>query len=91
MENMSNNLRTLKDLDIRYASTNISETKNPQAWGDKCVRVRELKAEAIKWVKTIDNNTFPFKIMTEKIILGASLGARGVLIKFFNLTEEDLK
>ena len=47
------------------------------AWED-FVYIKELKAEAVKWVKYIKKN-------------GGKVTDENFMVKFFNLTEEDLK
>jgi len=54
-----------------------------------------LRAEAVKWVKKIDDNVFILGRQTGRMIgkkYGSGLiAARQWIMKFFNLTEEDLK
>jgi len=42
-----NTLRTLKDLQM-----DAGEVADRVTWGDEIVEVEELKAEAVKWVKS---------------------------------------
>ena len=76
-------LKTLKDLkfiDERYLT---GKTKINY---DKFISQKEIKAEAIKWVKKIN------KLMKKKDHrFEAHMGAISFIITFFNLTEEDLK
>ena len=59
----------------------------------------ELKAEAIKWIKEIDNfEKLPEDIVWEKITgqtieysIDAMIGMRNWIKHFFNITEEDLQ
>jgi len=63
-------LKTLKDLKHKYRMLD----------GDfEWIMVKELKAEAAKWVKEYRSDKFNKNAQAN------------VLIKFFNLTEEDLK
>ena len=64
-----NTLRTLKDMKC-YGKSN---------YGDWLFREKELKAEAIKWIKTFDYER------------DGMIEAKSILMEFFNLTEENLK
>jgi len=73
-------LKTLKDLP-RFAKNEEAEKfgliKDPTT---ELIYIPDLKAEAVKWVKSFINQNSVFTIHAEK-----------AFIKFFNLTEEDLK
>src|SRR3990167_2096233 len=80
-------LKTLKDLecsdhDEYSCCSNRKEGESPHA-----VNIDELKQEAIKWVKSLNENRIPdFYPMR-----GAFKDGALIFIKeFFNLTEEDL-
>lgn len=62
-EPLDKKLKTLKDMIYNYRSANL-------------VHASDLREEAIKWVKKLDEE-------------GGK--CRGWFMKFFNLTEEDLK
>ena len=64
-------LKTLKDM-VHYEEYEYSK--------DKQVSIKELKAEAIKWVKKLKQS--------ENM---AIIPASKVMEDFFNITEEDLK
>ena len=63
-------LKTLKDIDENYQSVY------------KSVGVKELKAEAVKWIKEI-RNVWEEGLAVEK--------SDKILMRIFNLTEEELK
>ena len=68
---MKDTLKTLKDLQ--------KPIRNDEG---SCLRVEELKAEAVKWVKMLeDTSKCPF----------VNKGAVLLFKDFFNLTDEDLK
>ena len=69
-------LKTLKDLNIFYIDFEPLKIKIKEP----LLRVEELKAEAVKWVKA-KNNVYMFH---ERTLVDW-------IIHFFNLTEEDLK
>jgi len=80
-------LKTLKDLDIEEL-----ETYNH----DKAVKISDLRAEAVKWVKFFDNPSswIEFrKLMKSKEIYNQfhTLPFGEFFKHFFNLTSEDLK
>ena len=79
-------LKTLKDLNIAYASTGYRTDKF--AWGGKAVRIDELKAEAIKWVKKDKEWTNEFNSYDSRSDLSYLLTR---WMKRFNITEEDLQ
>lgn len=91
-------LKTMKriyDYDIFYSTYEAGMTVSDALK----ISQETLKKEAIKWVKTIDNETGDVTIGSVRDLLGfvtsdgnsCLYGARTILIKFFNLTEEDLK
>ena len=56
--------------------------------------LEELKQEAIKWIKEIDGDHSEIVYFLGFVTadgLSQLFGARTVLMKFFNITEEDLK
>lgn len=61
-------LKTLKDLEIGKITW-------PRTQNKECVRVSELRQEAIRWLKALT---------------GRKTSARTFIMTFFNITEEDL-
>jgi len=77
-------LKTLKDLDIEKL-----ETYNQ----DEAVKISELRAEAMKWIKALKDDYQVFQNFGESSQKIESVRCPiNLFIKhFFNLTEEDLK
>ena len=79
-------LRTLKDLDWDInesyfkANPEVIELREKRI-DEMAIGIKELKQEAIKWVKFLDT----------KIITSGSPMWRSEFMDFFNLTEEDLR
>ena len=83
-------LKTLNDLKKHVRGDYIRKVKHPYSKGPlvHIVKFKELKAEAVKWVKHFKSNikeTDDFNLKT------VNHGSVVVLMDFFNLTEEDLK
>lgn len=73
-------LKTLKDL-IDYTENYAFGNINPE----------ELKAEAVKWVKSLKLMEEIDKNKNDFITAAFSGGGETVFKRFFNITEEDLK
>jgi hypothetical protein len=81
---MTDNLKTLRDLE-----SPIKDFKGCDINYTKVIDIRELRAEAIKWVKEfrkLNGNT-----SIGKFGKNTSAGVCYGFIQFFNLTEEELK
>jgi len=75
---MKNELKTLNDLTMDIDVRGLYYAGKTDGTG-QFIETKELKAEAIKWVKSFDKQF-------------ASMGnGREVFKHFFNITEEDLK
>jgi hypothetical protein len=94
---MEKQLKTLKDLKDKLANHIIEEREFiPEA---EFVSVKELKQEAIKWVKELDKDINLFKYSPEahqkieeyKEVLTRTSNQILWIKHFFNLTEEELK
>lgn len=70
---MTEELKTLKDLNVKYASTNYEA----DGWGDSAVRTRELKSEAMKHLKDLSKPE------------NKGVSAVFFIKNFFNITEKD--
>jgi len=75
---MNEELKTLNDMRPYWFANQVKSQKTRMAMFD------DLRAEAIKWVKEIENE--------ESIIHGwKKMGCLPWIVEFFNLTGEDLK
>ena len=74
-------LKTLKDINDQ-----IVIFGNPI----RCVMTSELREEAIKWVKTLRHPASLDKENTDVVFTGDML-LHDWILKFFNITEKDLK
>ena len=82
-------LKTLKDLTRFGCSIKVIESvlTSPDTKMNReleMVKIEDLKQEAIKWIK----NKFPLKMNVQ--LDSYYWGGKSELMKFFNLTEEDL-
>ena len=68
-------LKTLKDFDDM---------------GDIILNIKNLKAEAVKWVKDLEGGKIDAEGIKEYEIADKCEAIIGFIINFFNLTEEDL-
>ena len=87
-----NKLKTLNDLEFDCNAVGIYAT----VW--KAVDRDRLKEEVIKWIKSIhklamDNLDSPLPMYFEEMVFNKDtiFGARIILMKIFNITEEELK
>lgn len=71
-------LKTLKDIEV----------SGFQLGHEKIVCVNDLKQEAIKWYKYLDEQVTSY---TEETDIIQIVGAHDFIMKFFDLTEEDLQ
>ncbi len=79
---MTNELKTLKDLNAQERDTYDRELS---------VSLKDLKQEAIKWIKQWRDLRFLNKIPSPKLPLSLKEQADEIIMSFFNITEEDLK
>lgn len=83
-------LRTLKDFEVLFCN---------DCDNDVAISVKELRQEAIKWLKAMYESleiepTMTIQDTVNKIGLMKFNGAKAVIdtfVKFFNITEEELK
>lgn len=80
-------LKTLKDLEVFWDS-NADRTDKIST-----VATIDLKAEAIKWVKELEEHQSSFRRSCRNYpTIKAGLESQvAILMKFFNITSEDLK
>ena len=82
-------LKTLKDLIISR------EYLKPENYA--LIDAKVLKAEAVKWIKEIQDEIKRLEerankgLPIEKLKIWENIGKSNVLMDFFNLTEDDLK
>jgi hypothetical protein len=81
-------LKTLKDMPFFY--TPIRELPSFKKVKTKAFIEEELKAEVIKWVKSIKEKEYEDIMEIPQLKIYTALG-KAWIIHFFNLTEEDLK
>ena len=86
-------LKTLKDMIIANCwCEDPNDPKAPdQLYEDEVVEIKELKAEAVKWVKKYMYSIGVFLGKGDKHQAEHYQVLVGWLMMFFNLTEEDLK
>ena len=91
-------LKTLKDLEgcIGSAEYFHHKDKEPTKDYDEVAIVKELREEAIKWLKKIDHPIEDREVKDKlKLVTieadNCLYGARRFIIEFFNITDEDLK
>lgn len=90
-------LKTLKELPCAEGEDEFWHTNHSLPNTPRCIDESDLRAEAIKWIKAIDSdkpesNNLAFKLGFTAINGHSCMyGARTILMKFFNISEEDLK
>jgi hypothetical protein len=80
-------LKTLKDFEPDYHKDSF--TNMP-----KEILIKELRQEAIKWIKAIRNGDYlgiVDEVFDEWEFPEKGVGAQAILIHIFNITEEELK
>lgn len=87
-------MKTLKDLNPNTSACECEDCENTVVWK------KEIREEAIKWIKALNEKTQPqyiFDDFSDRDTDGFSTGsptyeaAKNWIKKFFNITEEDLK
>ena len=83
---MTTELKTLKEMRTKFFASPVTilSDKTPIHWGEEGIELQDLRAEAIRWVKHFDEDRVNYTT-------GEKTGATATLMKFFNLTEEDVE